>query len=598
MLDPKSFYDQNIIDCKSEIKKIKKRISYLYLVRLVTFVAFVAFLILYFQPGYSILYLVAALLSLILFLRIVKVDLNWVEKEKYASSKLLINQREIDFLAHHYSGRETGIEYIHHNPHLSTDFELFGEHSLFQYINRSSTRIGQDKLALGIANPSKDEKLITQKQKAISELSKKQNFLQEFRTQGLFISEKGNEMDNLQAWLSQEESKQKVLRLWSIIVPLITAIFLVLIASGFLPLNLFLLPLFVALSVIGYNKKRIQNAHSKLGKISGILKKYSSLILLIEQEEFQSSYLKDLQNRLLQGEEKASSSLNSLFILLNRFDLRYNILLSFLLNSLVLFDIHILLGLEKWRAKQQNRLGLWFESLSEIDSLISWSVYAYNNQDKVVFPHLSSRKFVLKAEETGHPLLPPEVRVTNSIYIDQAPAVIIITGANMAGKSTFLRTLTVNMILAMNAAPVCASSFEFSPSDLMSSIKVQDSLSNNESYFYAELLRLQEIVEHVATGVRTIVVLDEILRGTNTKDKHLGSVGLLEKLMKQNTIVFIATHDLAIGELEKKYPSTIRNHCFEVELNDQQLIFDYKLKDGISRKLNASFLLKKMNITG
>jgi len=154
----------------------------------------------------------------------------------------------------------------------------------------------------------------------------------------------------------------------------------------------------------------------------------------------------------------------------------------------------------------------------------------------------------------------------------------------------------VNLILAIDGAPVCAKELEFSPCDIMPSIKIQDSLSNNESYFYAELIRLKDIIDHVKANPMTLVVLDEILRGTNTKDKQLGSLGLLEKLISLKSIVIIATHDLAIGELEKKYPGIVVNHCFEVELTNDQLIFDYKLKKGISQKLNASFLMKKMEI--
>ena len=138
--------------------------------------------------------------------------------------------------------------------------------------------------------------------------------------------------------------------------------------------------------------------------------------------------------------------------------------------------------------------------------------------------------------------------------------------------------------------------FVFTPCDIMPSIKIQDSLSNNESYFYAELLRIKDIIDHASSNPGTLVVLDEILRGTNTKDKHLGSWGLMEKLISLNAVVMIATHDLAIGELENKYPDIVVNHCFEVELTNDQLIFDYKLKNGVSKKLNASFLMKKMGI--
>jgi len=180
--------------------------------------------------------------------------------------------------------------------------------------------------------------------------------------------------------------------------------------------------------------------------------------------------------------------------------------------------------------------------------------------------------------------------------LEGRPAITIITGANMAGKSTFLRTISVNLLLAMNGAPVCAREMKYTPCNIMSSIKIQDSLVENASYFYAELVRLREIIEQIQSQPKTLVVLDEILRGTNTRDKQAGSLGFLEKLISLNAIVIIATHDLKIGELENTHPGKVKNQCFEVELNKDQLVFDYKLKDGISQKLNASFLMKKMGI--
>jgi DNA mismatch repair ATPase MutS len=209
---------------------------------------------------------------------------------------------------------------------------------------------------------------------------------------------------------------------------------------------------------------------------------------------------------------------------------------------------------------------------------------------------LSTQSFEFDAIELGHPLIKKEIRVNNNFTIKGKPSITIITGANMAGKSTFLRSISINLILAMNGAPVCAKKLIFSPSDIMSSIKIQDSLFKNESYFYAELLRLKEVITHANNNPQTIIFLDEILRGTNTKDKQNGTLGLLEKLISQKSIAFIATHDLSIGELEKKYPDIVKNYCFEVELTHDQLIFDYKLKNGISNKLNASFLMKKMGI--
>jgi DNA mismatch repair ATPase MutS len=273
-----------------------------------------------------------------------------------------------------------------------------------------------------------------------------------------------------------------------------------------------------------------------------------------------------------------------------------NILVALLLNILFLYDIQVWLRLGRWKARNKIAVASWFEALCELDALSSLSVYAFNNADTVTYPEVAEEAFTFEAKEMGHPLLHPGTRVCNTVAFSGAPRVLVVTGANMAGKSTFLRTLSVNLILAMNGAPVCAKAFRFTPCDILSSIKIQDSLSNHESYFYAELVRIREIIEHLQANPRTLVVLDEILRGTNTRDKQTGSRGLLEKLISLNAIAIVATHDLTLGELETTYPGTVLNHCFEVELKGDQLIFDYQLKPGISQKLNASYLMRKMGI--
>ncbi|GAO31786.1 MutS-related protein, family 1 [Geofilum rubicundum JCM 15548] len=231
-----------------------------------------------------------------------------------------------------------------------------------------------------------------------------------------------------------------------------------------------------------------------------------------------------------------------------------------------------------------------------MDAIHGLARFAMNNREQVSYPEVSEKGFVFEAIQMGHPLIPADTRVCNDVSFTGQPKVMVVTGANMAGKSTFLRTLAVNLLLAMNGAPVVARFFRFSPVHIMSSINIRDSLSHKASYFYSELLRIREIIDYVKACPQTLVVLDEILRGTNTKDKQAGSLGLLEKLMAMKATVVIATHDLTIGELDKKHPEIVINHCFEVELEGDQLVFDYQLKKGVSQKLNASFLMRQMGV--
>lgn len=593
---PTTHYTNKISQLETELKSIKKRLSRLYLMRLVTFLAFVAMLVLFVRSSDNYLFPTLALVCFALFLLAVKLDLKYAFLEKYRSNLLTINQNEIKFLDHQYSERETGDTYRELNPHLSADFDLFGQGSLFQYLNRCSSLGGKLKLAEGLVQSRQEKESIEARQNAIRELTSRQDFVETFRAHGMFLSENGSEVGNLEAWLQTTEVQGRLLSLLCVAIPLINLGWLALAIGGVFTLNSLWIPAIASLSIVGYHLKDINRSHDLLSKSAGTFKSYTTIFRLMEETTFQSDYLISLQEKLSDREVKAGESLTALYKLLNSFDQRLNVLVSVLLNALFIYDIQIWLRLGKWKQRNKTKVSGWFEALSELDALISFSLYGFNNSHCVSYPEVAGEDFTFQATVMGHPLIHPETRICNDLLFTGSPRILIITGANMAGKSTFLRTLTVNLILAMNGAPVCAKSFRFTPCDLLSSIKIQDSLSNNESYFYAELVRIREIIDHVQRHPHTLVILDEILRGTNTRDKQTGSRGLLEKLISLNAVVLIATHDLALGELESDYPYIVTNNCFEVELTNDQLIFDYKLKPGISQKLNASYLMRKMGI--
>ena len=202
----------------------------------------------------------------------------------------------------------------------------------------------------------------------------------------------------------------------------------------------------------------------------------------------------------------------------------------------------------------------------------------------------------MDAKLLGHPLIDPETRVDNDMNLGKPGEFLIITGANMAGKSTFLRTVGVNLILAMNGAPVCAKSYEFVPIPLMTSVRATDSLEDHESYFYAELKRLKMLIDKLKEGKPIFIIVDEMLRGTNSRDKQVGSRKFIEQLIQLKGTGMIATHDLSLGTLADDYPKYARNKRFEVDITDNQLTFDYTLRDGISQNLNATFLMQQMGI--
>jgi DNA mismatch repair ATPase MutS len=294
-------------------------------------------------------------------------------------------------------------------------------------------------------------------------------------------------------------------------------------------------------------------------------------------------------------EVPASRSIKSLSAILTALDNRLNFVSWALLNGLFIWDILHMVRLESWQKKHSNDVQQWFEVTGEIDVLNCFASFRFNRPD-TIFPLITEGSFQVDAKEAGHPLIDPEKRVDNAIRIREGEF-ILITGANMAGKSTYLRTIGVNFVLAMAGAPVCADSFSFTPTRIFTSIRTADSLQENESYFYAELKRLKSIIDALKEGDKLFIILDEILKGTNSTDKHAGSEALLKQFLSFKTTGIVATHDVSLGVLQEKYPDNIRNHCFEVDIQGNQLFFDYKLRNGISKNMNATILMREMGIT-
>jgi DNA mismatch repair ATPase MutS len=342
--------------------------------------------------------------------------------------------------------------------------------------------------------------------------------------------------------------------------------------------------------------KKVGQKHEQVSRKTGLLKKYSRLFDAIEREKFSTQGLKNHQENLLINGESASGTIHKLYKIVNALDSRLNIFGWIVLNYFFLWDILQSQRLDRWREMHKDNLEKWFETLSCFDALNSLACFAFNHPG-FVFPEPVDEPFFLNAENCGHPLILENARVDNPIELAGWKQFIIVTGANMAGKSTYLRTVTVNFILAMTGAPVCASKFVFSPAEIFTSIRTRDNLLQNESYFFAELKRLKSIIDALESGKQLFIILDEILKGTNSKDKQMGSKALLKQLIRYGAAGLIATHDLSLGSLIDEFPQYIRNKRFEVEIENDNLVFDYTLKEGISRNLNATFLMKKMGIT-
>jgi DNA mismatch repair ATPase MutS len=294
--------------------------------------------------------------------------------------------------------------------------------------------------------------------------------------------------------------------------------------------------------------------------------------------------------------QEADQKVTQLASLLSAFDARMNIMTNLVVNSLLLYDLQCVYRLERWKEENAVSLPAWLDAIRQTEALCSLGTFSFNHSG-FAFPDINSDQ-QLSATAMGHPLLDEKERISNDVHLDRQQSIMIITGANMAGKSTFLRSLGVNVVLALTGAPVCADRFDCPMIEVRSGMRTADSLKENQSYFYAELYRLKSIMDELRKGTPLLILLDEILKGTNSTDKHAGSIALVKQLAEQPCLTLIATHDLGLGELEKVYPGRVANYCFEANIENDQLSFDYKLKRGIARKMNATFLMKKMGIIG
>jgi len=387
-----------------------------------------------------------------------------------------------------------------------------------------------------------------------------------------------------------------VFRFFVVFIPILTFLLVSLVSLSRISPAWILIYLAVPFGVIGMYLKTINRKYRMLSRKSDLVKKYSGLLQTVEKEAFSSPHMNGLKEALSGKGRLPSGATKKLSAILNAFEARNNMLMGFLLNFLFLWDIIQVMRTEKWQAMHKEELPKWMEVLAETDAICSLANFHFNHPGSI-FPGIHEDGSLLIARDLGHPLVPERSRVDNPASIPGWKHFTIITGANMAGKSTYLRTVGVNLVLAMAGSAVIAEEMAFHPAQLVTSIRTRDSLQKSESYFYAELKRLKYIIGRLQEGERLVILLDEILKGTNSRDKQSGSIALLTKLLRYNACGLVATHDLALGELEKQYPDQVVNKSFEVIIENDLLVFDYKLKDGIARQMNATFLMKKMGIT-
>jgi hypothetical protein len=541
------------------------------------------------QKNYYILF---AILGLIFFTRALVVHLSIRKKIKKTRNSIQLNENEIAYLNGDLSEFRPGNEFVNSDHLYAHDLDVFGEHSLFQHINRTITRGGKRRLANSLNGETQLD--IIERQHAIKELSTKLEWRQSFTVSGMDVEESENIAQSLKYWLSVKNSNSWLSPL--LLYPLAAIGFILLgnwMYTGTLEsFNWFSYAFFLNLALVAKQFKVIKKEYEMLSGISKSVLIYGELLEWIEKENFESSLLQRYKEDLKQEGGKAGKALQKLSRILNGFDQLNNVVALMLTNGLYHYHLHTLRNLFDWKKKFGPELFTWLEVISSFDELSSLGNYAYNHPDYVL-PKVSSTP-TFTANELGHPLLNTTKRVDNSISFSDF-RFMILTGSNMAGKSTFLKTLGLNLVLAKVGAPVCARSMEVYPFRLLTSMKLVDSISKEESYFQAEVLRLKRIHSILQTQEPCFVLLDEILRGTNSDDKRSGTRLFLKKIQSYNTTGVIATHDVDISDLAFS-DDVFKAGYFESKVIEGELYFDYILRDGVCKTPNATDLMKAQGI--
>lgn len=580
-------------DCQTRLKRNQFVIS---MARLVLFVTALAASF----PAFSnsvLSGIVLLLFSVIVFLLLVIYSNVLSEKILFINNLILINESELNALKGNYSSFNGGNDWKSSDHDFSNDTDLFGDDSLFSYLNRTVTGYGREKLAGWLSIPYSFRSTIIDRQEAVRELSDKITWRQEFMANGLGKPLEKGDIESLRKWLTENDIILSSLVLKSLVIvsPMLTIAILILALAKLVPFTFFGLFFIINLMLIAGYLKKTNKVHSMVSRKYNFLSSFEKLIISFKSEQFRSKVLSDAFEKLIPGNKSAASKIRNLAKIIQAFDSRMNVFIGLLLNGLILWDFQCIKRLEKWKQETADLLPVWLEVIGEVDALLSLANHAFNNP-LYIFPGITEGDPFISAINLGHPLINEKTRICNDFTLEDKGSICIVTGANMAGKSTFLRTVAVNMILGMAGTTVCAEKFEFKPCILYTSMRTTDSLSHNESYFYAELKRLKILKERLESGENIFFILDEILKGTNSADKSTGSKMFLARLAESGARGIIATHDISLGEMEKEFPEKVFNKCFEVEIEGESVLFDYKLRDGITRHMNASILMRQMGI--
>ncbi|MES2268216.1 MAG: DNA mismatch repair protein MutS [Bacteroidota bacterium] len=589
-------YTQAAALAKQEADKYKKLANTYSLLRLGIFgLMILAVYLTIVQDNFSIM-AVAFVVLLAAFAWLVSRQAEYERQRNYYLDLERINLNEINSLQSNTNLYNNGQQYSSEKHFYTSDLDIFGNASLFNLINRAATSAGNNKLAAWLSAPA-NKPTVLLRQEAVKEIAANNNWKVNTQTKLLFATkEDTDQMKRLFVYLGTplELPGEKWLSAYIKVAPYLLL--------GTVLAGMFLYPVFklVAIAIVILNSLILLSKGSYIlkggaiaDKIGSILANYAVVFEAIESREWKSERCAGLNEKLRVNQ--TSKNIGELSKLINKLGYSLIMVVGFVLNTFFLWALKQIIEVEKWKRNNHQNFEEAFDVIAEFDALMSIAVPAINYPDWV-FPVIADTEgYTVTAKNVAHPLIRGK-RVDNDYDLKDAYSIDIITGSNMAGKSTFLRTIGINTVMALAGSPVCASAMEVSAITIVSYMRIKDSLNESTSTFKAELDRLQMLLAAVENEHRVFFLIDEMLRGTNSVDKYLGSKAVIEQLISKKGVGMVATHDLQIARLEDKYPNYVRNYYFDIQVIDGEMLFDYKIKHGECKTFNASLLLKQIGI--
>ncbi|MCR9226671.1 MAG: DNA mismatch repair protein MutS [Flavobacteriaceae bacterium] len=587
MEDLKGFYTSQREKHQQELQQVKKRLGLLATLRLSVFVAMA--LGVYFLWGNSLLFVLLPV-GFILFLYLVTRFSNVKRHKGYVQRLIEINTTELDVLARKFHHLPDGKAFLEPDHPYAQDLDLFGRGSFYQYANRTVLVQGREVFSgLLLDGYPKD---MDRKQAAVQELAQLPEWRQHFSALAGETQPKISP-DVVSDWM---KNHKPFMPKWAAIVPLIfvvlSILFITLVVMGQVPESLILFWYFLGVGIVGRYGKSIIAFTTNVSEAQETIQQHQRLISELEKQTFSSELLQELQKKLEVKGEKISKIFKRFSQSTTMLEQQFNLIVLFFAQGLGLYSLYYAYKVESWVKKYGDEVEDWFSAIAQFDAYISLGTYAFNHPDHT-YPTLVQNDAVLSVKEVGHPLVDPQKNILNDFEIGKG-RFCIVTGANMAGKSTFLRAIGLQIVMANMGLPVKGKEVHYNPVRLLTSMRSSDSLTDETSYFYAELKRLKYIVDELEKD-DCFVILDEILKGTNSVDKAEGSKKFVERLVKNGSTGMVATHDLSLCTLADELPE-VENRYFDAQIVDGELFFDYKFKEGVCQNMNASFLLRKMDI--